>query len=114
MATRLTTSIAVVRGLSFSSTSVPKAARMLARRLRRDSGDWGEDSRIQCRRSDPERSARVAAAAPALGEALQLLVVGRHIDFERHQLGAALAVLAGEAAAFEAQHLARRRAFGDG
>jgi hypothetical protein len=47
MATRFTTSHAVSRGVSFSSTCVPKAARMLACRLRRASGDWGEASLIQ-------------------------------------------------------------------
>ena len=40
----------VSRGLSFSSTSVPKAARMLASRLRRASGDWGETSLMHGRR----------------------------------------------------------------
>src|SRR6478735_4183451 len=108
MATRLVTSHAVTRGFSFSSTSVPKAARMLARRLRRDSGDWGEISRIQSGCLDAERSTGVATAVPAFCKALQLRVVGRHVDFDRYQLVAALAVLASKAPALEPQHLARR------
>jgi hypothetical protein len=42
VATRLMTSIVVACGWSFCSTSGPKAATMLASRLRRASGDWDE------------------------------------------------------------------------
>ena len=45
----LTTSHAVTRGFSFSSTSVPNAARIVARRLRRSSGESGEWSLIGAR-----------------------------------------------------------------
>src|SRR5688500_1372045 len=88
---------------------------MLASRLRRASGDWDEWSfKSMPPRSNAEARARVAAAVPALGELLQRGIVGGKIDCHSDQLVAALAVLAGEAAALEAQHLARGRALGDG
>src|SRR3954452_17486803 len=99
-ATRLITSQAVTRGLSFSSTSVPNAARMLARRLRLASGDWGEMSRMKRVGLNPKVRARVARRVPFFGELLQLRVVRRNVDFDADQLVAALAVLAGEPAIF--------------
>src|SRR4051794_10995045 len=114
MATRLITSHGVILGLSFSSTSVPKAARMLARRLRLASGDSGEISLIQPVSLNPEAGARVAAAVPLLGELLQRRVVRRDVDLDRDQLVAALAVSPHEPAPFEAQHLARAGALGNG
>ena len=80
---------------------------MLASRLRLASGDWGEMSlmrrrakprapRAGCRRRSSFSANFCSSASPA----------GRSIC-ERDQLVAALAVLAGEAAALEAQHLAR-------
>ena len=63
---------------------------------------------------NPEIRARVARRVPFLGELLQLGVVRRNVDLDAHQLVAALAVLGGEAAALEAQHLARRRPLGNG
>src|SRR5512146_1018473 len=106
------TSQGVSRGLSFSSTSVPKAARMLARRLRRASGDWGETSLIQ-EALNTKTCARVATAVPAFDEPLQLGIVGRDFDFDGHQLVPTLAILAHEATALEAQNLARRRPLGN-
>src|SRR5262249_48525147 len=55
----------------------------------------------------------VAAAIPAFGELLQCFVVRRHFDLDRDKLVASLAVFRGEAAALEAQHLARARALRD-
>src|SRR5215213_8663489 len=105
MATRLITSHAVSRGFSFSSTSVPKAARMLASRLRLASGDWGERSRIQAG-LNPETRARVAAAAPAFDERLQFGIGRGHVDLHADQLVAALAILGLETAILEPQDLA--------
>src|SRR5438270_8578595 len=103
---RLMTSQAVSRGLSFSSTSVPKAARMLARRFRRASGDWGETSFIQAALNTKART-RVATTVPAFDELLELGIIGRDFDFYAHQLVSALAVACHEAAALEAQDRAR-------
>src|SRR5579864_4987100 len=111
MAIRFTTSHGVSLGLSFSSTSVPKAARMLARRLRRDSGDWGEISLIQL--LDAEAGTRFAAAPPAFSELLQFSIVCWNVDLDSHQLVAPLAVLRGKAAPLEAKHPAGRSAPGD-
>src|SRR6185437_692620 len=62
---------------------------------------------------DSERRARIAAAVPAFDEALQLAIVRRDLDVDRHQLVAALAIPAGEAAALETENLARARSLGD-
>src|SRR6476469_6572075 len=62
---------------------------------------------------NPERRARVAAAVPLLGELLELGVLRRHVDLDRHELVAALAVLGRKAAALEPEHLARGRALRD-
>ena len=66
----------------------------------------GSVSHFATAASNPKRGARVAGTGPAFDEPLQLGIVGRDLDFDRHQLVAALAVLGGEAAALEAQHLA--------
>src|SRR6185312_586205 len=87
---------------------------MLARRLRRASGDWGERSRIQWRALNTKTRAGVATALPGFGELLQLGVVGRNVDFDGHQLVAAFPVLGCKAATLEAQHPPRRGTLGNG
>src|SRR5437762_5972536 len=111
MAMRFTTSHGVSLGLSFSSTSVPNAARMLARRLRRASGDCGENSLIQS--LDAEARTRVAATRPVLGELLEFRIVRRDVNLDSHELVAALAVLRGKAPPLETEHLAGRGALGN-
>src|SRR5262245_23893516 len=62
---------------------------------------------------DSEPRSRVAAAFPPFRELLKVGIVRRHLDLDGDQLVAALPVLGGEAAALEAQDLARARPLGN-
>src|SRR5690348_1522223 len=86
---------------------------MLASRLRLASGDWGEVSLIQPFGLYTKARARVAASAPAFRKLLKLRILRRNVDFDRHQLIAALSVLGGEPAALEAEHFSRAGALWD-
>src|SRR5690242_19561341 len=63
---------------------------------------------------DSKARTRVAAAAPAFRELLELGVLGWNVHLDGDQLVAALAVLAGEAAALQPEHFSRASALRDG
>src|SRR5437588_11903529 len=66
------------------------------------------------RTSDAKARPRIARLLPSLDELLQLGIMGRDVDLDRHQLIAALTVLGDEPPPLEPQDFARGRAFGNG